>query len=315
MSLPIFIEDLLYPLTISNNDNNDKLIDSIKNIKNSKSNINENINSKDIANHKLQLLLSALQIRPINSSEKSIVLNAVNKFIKSNNISQNSLLVKEFHKRLSFSFLPSVCELDLNNNKINNNNNINNNELNIKNEDNDVILEKNKFQRKKIHLNVTTTDKNNEIEKFITNTTTIESPNDNNSKEFGNKQLLSSEEDIYYMCTIRRSRSPLWTSYRMFIIEKRNVKTLKENKEEGLNKTKFAFKYNINQSNNKDNNNIDSERNNQCLNLVIGNENNNKDNNNNEDNNNIKDNNNNHQINSARMGIYFFLIINIFFLL
>ena len=140
-------------------------------------------------------LLHGLENRPISSNERADIEIEVESFAKDNHIDRDSVIFRRLSERLSFSYFPTVSYL------------------------------KNNAVDKKQSLYLDSTISN------TTNTTESIKSIDcifNQEFDFTELSLQPARKDFLYVCSIRRVKSALSTSYRMFMEDARSVKSAHE---------------------------------------------------------------------------------------
>lgn len=131
-------------------------------------------------------LLRSLENRPISSSERAQIQLEVQCFVKENKIKQDSPVLQSLSERLSFSYFPTVS-----------------------------YLKKSSYERKPPpHISPTVSD-GNRAQDSTTNA---------HLSDYYSFALQPAMPDIFYVCSIRRIKSALSTSYRMSIENTRSLK-------------------------------------------------------------------------------------------
>jgi hypothetical protein len=132
-------------------------------------------------------LLRGLENRPISSSERAQIQLEVQCFVKDNKIKQDSPILQSLSERLSFSYFPTVS-----------------------------YLKKSSYERKPPPSNVSP---------VVSDATRPQDSTINvHLSDYYSFALLPAVPDIFYVCSIRRIKSALSTSYRMSIENTRSLK-------------------------------------------------------------------------------------------
>jgi hypothetical protein len=137
----------------------------------------------------LENLLRHLERRPISALERKTIQNEVISFIKDNNMKLDDPVPLQLSNRLGYSYLPFVCNLGLTNSQV----------------------EGKGFE--------------GEASPHDTHLAPIVPlPN-----EYSGLAVQPARAGLYYICTIRRIKSPLSTSYKMYLDNIRDLKSLAYN--------------------------------------------------------------------------------------
>lgn len=136
-------------------------------------------------------LLRSLENRPISSSERAQIQLEVQCFVKDKKIKQDSPILQSLSERLSFSYFPTVS-----------------------------YLKKSSYERKPPPSNVSPV--------VSDATRTQDSMIHPHLSDYYSFALQPAVADIFYVCSIRRIKSALSTSYRMSIENTRNLKNTSE---------------------------------------------------------------------------------------